>query len=310
MCGRRSPMAAPKLAMVAGVERGHVLLVVELEQRVADAARSAPAAAQRSSSSITRSGSGAPSLPRRWRRAQRRGVGGADRAGAGRLALERQVVQHGHAVVAVDHEIDLDAGAERACLRGCGARVNTGSAARRRARCHLSQVRWPSRSTKIGIGHVRLADDRARCRDRRRRARARGRRPGPREVVRIGDHRLEADAVGEVQVDHGVRAVVGDAVDAGLPGLGRRAIASASGRTASVAGPSLTGSGTAKPAWVKRAVRRPCPSIRFIVPMKPATNGVSRLAIDHVRRGRSARSCRRASRRCGRPSPAPRPARG
>ena len=120
--GHRRRARAAKVAMAAGVEGGGVLLVVELQQRVGVGAVAGDQrgevleqhhlvgdAARRH----CRGGGGARSVG---------GGGGAHRAGAGGLAVERQVVQHGEAVVGVDHEVDLDAGAERPCPRGCGGR--------------------------------------------------------------------------------------------------------------------------------------------------------------------------------------------
>ena len=62
-----------------------------------------------------------PSLPRRRRVAERAAEAWRDRAGAGRLALERQVVQDGEAVVGMQDEVDLDAGPERHALEDAPA---------------------------------------------------------------------------------------------------------------------------------------------------------------------------------------------
>ena len=110
----------------------------------------------------------------------------------------------------------------------------------------------------------------------------------------VGDHRLQPQPVGELDVDDGVGAVVGDAVD----GRRRRALRpgrspSASGRTARVAGPSATGTGEGEAGVAEGAARdRALDQVHGAD--EAGDEGGGRLAVERRRAARSARSGRRA----------------
>src|SRR5690606_11381068 len=91
------------------------------------------------------------------------------------------------------------------------APVKAGSAALRRPRCHLSLVRWPSRSiwrgasmsAPVDAGIAAIGGDRLR--------REGDPLAGP-EQVRMGHHGFEPRAVLEIEIDEAVGAVIGDPV--------------------------------------------------------------------------------------------------
>ena len=129
-----APSAPAKVATARGVSGGVVLLVVELEQRLGVERRRRAIRAARSSSSMHRVGDRGAGVVAQVEGPERRRRGVA-RTGprAGGLAVEGQVVQDGEAVVGVDDEVDLDAGAERHALEDAAAgedRVGGAAAAR------------------------------------------------------------------------------------------------------------------------------------------------------------------------------------
>jgi hypothetical protein len=111
-------MAAPNPAR--RIECGHVLLEVELQERVA-VRRVAPEFGAKVFEEHDALGQDAPVVRAQVQGAEGRRVGGADGAGAGRLLLERQVVEDGHAAAAVDDEIDLHARARAHAFEDAGA---------------------------------------------------------------------------------------------------------------------------------------------------------------------------------------------
>ena len=154
----------------ARIERGCVLLVVELQQRLGVQARPWRAAPHRSSSSITGSSIGAPSLSRSC--SARSSAARCRRRPRPLPVVSRPSVRSCSTAKPssrVDDEIDLDAGAERHALEDALAGEHR-IAAPAAGAVPLEEGRCPLRVIDDRVGHrPRRSGGSRRCRDRRRR---------------------------------------------------------------------------------------------------------------------------------------------
>ena len=194
---------------------GGVLLVVELEQRLGmDALAGDQGREILEQHDPVREGRAVAAAQAQG--AERRGGRGADGTLAGRLAVEGEVVQDGEAVVGVQDEVDLDAGAGGHALEDAAAGegrilgaapgavpLEEGAAT---VAAHRDRGGHRRSATSVDGGVVAIEREGARPEV--------DRLPGA-PGAGVGHLRLEPQAVGELEVDDGMGAVVGDAVDLG-----------------------------------------------------------------------------------------------